>query len=73
MVKSKKVDFEQRLQNLEELVGQLETGELSLDSSLKKFEDGVDMYNECKGFLVEADKKIQILTDSLKEEEYSEE
>ncbi len=73
MPKSKKRDFENTLQNLEELVSQLETGDLSLDSSLKKFEEGVEMYNECKGFLIDADKKIQVLTESLKEEEYSEE
>ena len=68
-----KKDFEGTLDNLEQIVQGLEGGELSLDQSIKKFEEGIKLYKSCKTFLEDAEKKIQVLTDSLKEEEYTEE
>ncbi|MBD66821.1 MAG: exodeoxyribonuclease VII small subunit [Halobacteriovoraceae bacterium] len=68
-----KKNFESTLNKLEEIVQKLEEGELSLDQSIKEFESGIDLYKECKTYLDKAEKKIQVLTDSLKEEEYKEE
>jgi len=68
-----KKDFESTLEKLEQIVHGLEGGELSLDQSIKKFEEGIELYKNCKTFLEDAEKKIQVLTDSLKEEDYSEE
>lgn len=65
-----KTDFETSLNKLEEIVNQLEDGEMSLDDSIKSFEQGIKLYKDCKGVLEKAEKKIQVLTDSLKEEEY---
>ena len=67
-----KKNFESSLNKLESIVQKLEEGELSLDQSIKEFESGIELYKECKDFLGEAEKKIQVLTDSLKEEEYEE-
>jgi exodeoxyribonuclease VII small subunit len=67
--KNKKENFEDSLNNLEAIVSQLEKGELPLDESITKFEQGISMYNECKDFLSTAENKIKVLTDSLKEEE----
>jgi exodeoxyribonuclease VII small subunit len=68
---SKKDNFEANLTKLEKLVTELESGELGLDKSLEKFEDGLELYNSCKASLEKAEKKITILTDSLKEDEYT--
>lgn len=68
----KNKNFEATLDKLEQIVGELEKGDLSLDKSIKKFESGIEMYNDCKEFLTDAENKIKILTDSLKEEEYQE-
>lgn len=68
-----KKDFEKTLEKLETIVQGLEGDELSLDQSIKKFEEGIELYKNCKAFLEEAEKKIQVLTDSLKEDEYQSE
>ena len=67
-----KPSFETSLEKLETLVTELESGQLSLDDSIKKFEEGIKLYKSCKSKLTEAEKKISILTDSLQEEEYEE-
>ena len=48
MPKSKQIDFEASLGRLEQLVDQLEEGELSLEDSLKAFEQGVKLTRECQ-------------------------
>lgn len=72
MAKAKQNSFklEDELEKLELLVSELESGKLSLDDSLKKFEDGLQMYKRCKSLLNEAEKKITILSDEMKEEDY---
>lgn len=67
---SKSNSFEQNLNKLEELVTELESGKLGLDKSLSKFEEGLELYKNCKESLKSAQKKISILTESLKEDEY---
>ena len=49
---------------LEEIVEQLESGELTLDNSLQQFEKGVKLSRECQSALTEAEQKVQILIDS---------
>ena len=46
----------------------METGELSLDENLNLFEEGVNLYKDCRKKISTAEKKIKILTDELKEE-----
>lgn len=53
---------------LEQIVSELESGKLPLESSLDKFEEGVKLYKNCKEFIQKAEKKIKILTDELKDE-----
>jgi len=67
-----KKDFEASLTKLENIVEELESGEASLDTNIKNFEQGIKLYKECRVFLENAEKKIQVLTDSLKEEDYKE-
>jgi len=55
------VKFEQALEKLEEIVAGLEDGDLSLDESLAKYEEGVRLIRLCQKKLGEAKKKIEIL------------
>ncbi|MBY0416321.1 MAG: exodeoxyribonuclease VII small subunit [Bdellovibrionales bacterium] len=66
---TKKKSFEDSLKELENIVTKLESGELSLEKSLEEFEVGTKLYKECKDQLSVAEKKIAVLTDSLKEED----
>ncbi|MCF6252584.1 MAG: exodeoxyribonuclease VII small subunit [Methylococcaceae bacterium] len=53
--------FEDSLQELEQLVVQMEQGELSLEESLKSFERGVKLTSICQKALQDAEQKVQIL------------
>lgn len=53
--------FEESLAELEQLVEQMERGELSLEDSLKSFERGVALTRTCQKALQEAEQKVQIL------------
>ena len=56
------VNFESALEELESLVSQMESGDLSLDESLKAFERGVALTRHCQTALKEAELKVQTLT-----------
>lgn len=53
--------FETSLKKLEEIVRRLESGELSLDESLKAFEEGVRHASFCSKKLDEAEKRVDLL------------
>jgi len=53
--------FEESLKKLETIVDQLEKGDLTLEDSLKLFEEGVGLSGACKKELDEAEGKVQIL------------
>ncbi len=57
-------DFETALKTLEEIVAQLEQGDLALDRALELFEDGVRISRFCHAKLEEAERKVEILTKS---------
>ena len=62
MSKDKKaVDFEQQLASLEGLVNSLESGELSLEESLKSFEQGIKLARDCQAALKSAEQKVEVL------------
>ena len=62
MSKEKKaVDFEQQLAALEDLVNSLENGELSLEESLKSFEQGIKVARDCQAALKSAEQKVEVL------------
>jgi exodeoxyribonuclease VII small subunit len=62
--KKKALDFESSLKELESLVTQMEQGDLSLEESLKAFEEGVSLTRECQAILSQAEQKVQILIES---------
>lgn len=53
--------FENSLTELERIVTQLEEGELSLEDSLKLFEQGVKLSRECQQRLAQAERRIEVL------------
>ena len=57
------VDFEAALAELEDLVEQMEGGNMSLDASLKAFERGIALTRQCQSALQAAELKVQALTD----------
>lgn len=57
----KKPNFETSLKELEEIVEQLETSDLTLDETLEKYESGIKIYKQCFQILEKAEKKINIL------------
>jgi exodeoxyribonuclease VII small subunit len=59
--KKDELPFEEALTRLEALVGELEGGRVSLDESMKKFSEGMQLANQCSKKLAEAEKKIEIL------------
>jgi exodeoxyribonuclease VII small subunit len=67
--KDKALNFEGSLDSLEGIVRELESGELDLEKSLEKFEQGVVLFKDCKTLLDKAEKKISVLTESLDEED----
>jgi len=54
-------DFETALKRLEEIVKKLENGELSLDSALELFEEGIKLSRFCHGKLEQAERRVEIL------------
>jgi exodeoxyribonuclease VII small subunit len=59
--KTPSVDLEKAMHELEQVVEQLEGGDLSLDKSLKQFEKGVKLSRDCQAALTDAEQKVQVL------------
>lgn len=55
------MDFEKKLTRLEEIVAKMESGDLSLEDSLKFFEEGVKLSRECNTQLSQAEQKVKTL------------
>lgn len=55
------MDFEKKLARLEEIVAKMEAGDLSLEDSLKSFEEGVKLSRECTAQLSQAEQKVKLL------------
>ena len=58
------IKFEDAIKQLEEIAKDLENGELGLDESVKKFEDGMKLSKVCNKMLTEAEKKINLLIEN---------
>lgn len=71
----KKDSFEDKMQQLEQVVSELENGDMNLDESLVKFEDGMKLAKECNKILEDAEKKVTILLEKngeIEEEDFEE-
>jgi exodeoxyribonuclease VII small subunit len=56
-----KKTFEQIMQQLEQIVEELEAGDLPLEKAMKKFEEGMKYSKQCTDLLEETEKKITLL------------
>ena len=68
-----KENFEESMKKLENIVTELENGNLNLDESVQKFEEGMKIAKQCNNILEDAEKKITILLGKdgeLKEENF---
>jgi exodeoxyribonuclease VII small subunit len=61
MAEKKSADFEKSLERLEELVEEMEGGELSLEDMIKHFEEGSKLVDVCSKKLNEVEQKIEKL------------
>ncbi len=57
------LSFEQAITGLEKIAEELEKDDLDLDTSVKKFEEGMELSKKCNEILQKAEKKITILID----------
>ena len=65
-----KFNFNKGLLQLEEIINKMESGELSLEDSLKYFEEGVKIHRQCHTALTDAEQRISVLSEN---NNYSEE
>ena len=56
--------FEEAMAELDDLVSQMEDGDLNLDDSLKAFERGVMLTRQCQQALSQAELRVKTLTDA---------
>ena len=72
MSSTKKFNLEKSLADLEDLVEELESGDLPLEKAMKKFEEGIKLTRGCQTALKEAEQKVEILLKSAGGEDLEE-
>ena len=70
MSANKKIDLEKALTELEEIVEELESGDLPLEKAMKKFEEGIKLTRGCQAALKDAEQKVEILLQSAGGDEF---
>ena len=74
MEENNKMSFEEAIKQLEQISVELEKGDLNLDASVSKFEEGMKLSKACSEILENAEKRISILIkteDGVVEENFS--
>ena len=57
----KKPTFEEALKELEQITEQIESGEIGLEESIAKYEQGMKLVAKCRTILTKAEQRIQTL------------
>lgn len=57
------LSFEEAMERLERLVSEMESGSLSVEASLKAFEEGIGLTRQCQKILENAEQKVKLLTE----------
>ena len=68
------LNFEDSMKKLEAIANELESGKLTLEESVSKFEEGMDISKKCNKILQDAEKKISIIINEngeIKEEDFN--
>ena len=68
----KELTFESAMKRLEEIVNALESGQVSLDDSLKLFEEGIKLTKYCENELKNIENKAAKILENSKEEDFQE-
>jgi exodeoxyribonuclease VII small subunit len=55
-------DFEEALKELEQILGEIERGEIGLEESLSKYERGNFLIQHCQGILNEAERQLELIS-----------
>ena len=69
-----KENFENKIEKLDQIANELEKGNLNLDESVKKFEEGMKLSKECSKILEDAERRIKILIEDdeeIKEKDFN--
>ena len=61
---AEKFNFNKGLLILEDIINKMESGDLSLEESLKYFEEGVKIHRQCHTALSDAEQRISVLSES---------
>ena len=64
MSKKNELSFEQAMEKLDSAVIKLESGDLSLEDSIKEFENAVELIKQCENKLSAAKQRVRILTEA---------
>ena len=73
MEDNKEINFEDTMKKLANIANELEKGDLDLDTSVSKFEEGMKLSKKCNEILENAEKRISILINNgedIKEEDF---
>ena len=62
--------FSEKLQKVENIVHKLEKEQLPLEEALSLYEDGISLIRELQNFLQQAEQKVMVLSEDLKEEPF---
>lgn len=66
----KKVKFEEKMKNLEDIINDLETGEIDLDESIEKYTKAMKLISECDSELKNVEKQVSKLVSENGEETF---
>jgi len=58
---AKELKFEEMMKKLEDIMNELESGDMALEESLKKYEEGVRLLQVCRKKLDETKRKVEVL------------
>ena len=64
MTKKDTVNFETSLEKLDKIIEKLEDGDISLEDSVKSFEEGIGLVKDCQQQLSQAELKVKKLLDN---------
>ena len=64
MAKEKMPTFEESVAQLEQIVAAIESGQIGLEDSLAKYEQGMALVKRCRGILDSAEKRIEVLMET---------
>lgn len=57
----KKISLEESFERLDDIIGQLQEGEMSLEDSFKKYEEGMKLIKNCNDAIDKVEKKLIVL------------